>query len=200
MAARPPDVALPPIADIRTSHCHVRFVPKADAPRSLFDPYQRAIDFCRSLSMRKGRRGSVTSAAVPKVICDRIMIAFAVTVLFVLHMYAADLNGAWANDPNVCSQIFVKKNEKISMADHSDMYGRGFIIEGNEVTDQLATCHIKDRKVDDSMIRLAADCSTDMGRFTDQLILRIDGNDRLTRFFVGMRGMGLTYFRCPAIK
>ena len=86
------------------------------------------------------------------------------------------------------------------MADHSDMYGRGFIIEGNEVTDQLATCHIKDRKVDDSMIRLVADCSTDMGRFTDQLILRIDGNDRLTRFFVGMPRMGLTYFRCPAIK
>jgi hypothetical protein len=139
-------------------------------------------------------------AAVPKVICDRLMIGFAVTLLFVLHAYAADLNGAWASNPDVCSQIFVKKNNKISMADYADLYGRGFIIEGDEVTDQLATCHIKDRKVDDNTIRLGTDCSTNMGHFTDQIILRFDGNDRVTRFSVGTRGTGLAYFRCPAIN
>jgi hypothetical protein len=83
------------------------------------------------------------------------------------------------------------------VAEHSDLFGRWLLIEANEVTDELATCHIKDRKTDDDMIQLTADCSTNMGRFTEQLILRIDSDDRLTRFFVGMR---LAYFRCPAIK
>ena len=128
------------------------------------------------------------------------MMGIAVTLLSVLHAYAADLNGAWANNPDVCSQIFVMKNDKISLADHSDLFGRWLLIEGNEVTHELATCHIKDRKIDDNMIRLTANCSTNMGRFTDQIILRVDDNDRLTRFSVGMRGTGLAYFRCPPIK
>lgn len=137
---------------------------------------------------------------MPKAICDRIIGGFTVTSLFVFHVYAADLNGAWASNPDVCSQIFVRKNNKISIADHSDLYGRALIIEDNKVTDQLATCHIKNRKVEDNMIRLEADCSTNMGRFTDQVILRIDGDDRLTRFFIGIGGMRLAYFRCPAIE
>jgi len=113
-------------------------------------------------------------------------------------VYAADLNGAWASDPNVCSQIFVRKNNKTLMADHADFYGRGLIIDGDEVIDQLATCHIKDRKVDGNTVHLLTDCSTDMGKFTNQLILRIDGDNRFTRFLEGMRGSDLAYFRCPA--
>lgn len=147
-------------------------------------------------SKRPGTRGRLRSGLLAPRLKVSI-VGFTVTSLLVLHVYAADLNGAWASNPDVCSQIFVRKNDKISMADHSDLFGRGLIIEDNEVTDELATCHIKDRKIDDDMIRLTADCSTNMGRFTEQLILRIDGDDRLTRFFVGMR---LAYFRCPAIK
>jgi hypothetical protein len=110
---------------------------------------------------------------------------------------AADLNGAWANDPNVCSQIFVKKNNRTSMADHSELYGRGFIVQGDQITDSFATCHIKERKVDDNTVRLVADCSTRSGRFTDQIVLRIDDNNRVTRFSEGTR---LGYFRCPTIE
>jgi len=83
------------------------------------------------------------------------------------------------------------------MADHSDLYGRGFIVQGDEFTDSLATCHIKQRKVDDNTVRLVADCSTGSGRFTDQIVLRIDDNNRVTRFSEGTR---LAYFRCPAIE
>lgn len=128
------------------------------------------------------------------------MIGFAVALLFFSHAYAADLDGAWASNPNVCSQIFIMKNNKISKAHYADMYGRGFVIEGDEVTDELATCHIKDRKVDGNIIRLTSDCSTSMGNFTDQIILRLDGNDRVTRFSVGTRETGLAYFHCPAIN
>jgi hypothetical protein len=140
------------------------------------------------------------SAAVPKLICDRLMIASIITLLFALHVYGADLNGAWANDPDVCSQIFVRKGDKISMTDHSELYGTGFIIEGDKFADKLATCRIKDRKIDDGTIRVIADRPMETGRFTEEFIFRIDDNDRLTRFPEGMRGTGLAYFRCPAIK
>lgn len=129
--------------------------------------------------------------------CHQILIGFTLTLLPVFHAFAADLNGAWANDPNVCSQIFVKKNNRTSMADHSELYGRGFIVQGDQITDSFATCHIKERKVDDNTVRLVADCSTRSGRFTDQIVLRIDDNNRVTRFSEGTR---LGYFRCPTIE
>ncbi|HYV69556.1 MAG TPA: hypothetical protein VE970_05545 [Pseudolabrys sp.] len=140
------------------------------------------------------------SAAGPKSICGRLMIAAIFSPLFALQVYGADLNGAWANDPNVCSQIFVRKDDKISMTDHSELYGTGFIIEDDKFADKLATCRIKDRKIDGSTIRVTADCPMETGRFTEEFIFRIDDNDRVTRFPKGMRATGLAYFRCPAIK
>ena len=128
---------------------------------------------------------------------QQILIGFTLTLLPVFHAFAADLNGAWASDPNVCSQIFVKKNNSISMADHSDLYGRGFIVQGDQFTDSFTACHIKERKVDDNTVQLVADCSTPSGRFTDQIVLRIDDNNRVTRISAGTR---LAYFRCPAIE
>ena len=128
---------------------------------------------------------------------QQILIGFTLTLLPVFHAFAADLNGAWASDPNVCSQIFVKKNNRISMADHSDLYGNGFIVQGDQFTDSFTACHIKERKVDDNTVRLVADCSTPSGRFTDQIVLRIDDNNRVTRISAGTR---LAYFRCPAIE
>jgi len=83
------------------------------------------------------------------------------------------------------------------MADHSDLYGNGFIVQGDQFTDSFTACHIKERKVDDNTVRLVADCSTPSGRFTDQIVLRIDDNNRVTRFSAGTR---LAYFRCPAIE
>jgi len=137
---------------------------------------------------------------VLKTHCHRIILVFAVTLISVLHVYAADLNGAWANDPNVCSQIFTRKNNKTLLAEYADLYGRGLIFDGDEVIDQLATCRIKDRRTDSNTVRLLTDCSTDMGKFTSRLILRIDDENRLTRFLEGMQGTGLAYFRCPASK
>jgi hypothetical protein len=140
------------------------------------------------------------SAAVPKTHCHVMILVFPVTLLFVLHAYATDLNGAWANDPNVCAQIFVRKNNKTLLAEHADLYGRGLIFDGDQVTDQLITCRIKDRKTDSNTVRLLADCSTDLGKFTSRLILRIDDDNRLTRFLNARNGSGLFSLSCIKVR
>ena len=36
----------------------------------------------------------------------------------------------WASDPSVCSNVFVKNNNRISFAPDAELYGGGFIVEG----------------------------------------------------------------------
>jgi hypothetical protein len=110
---------------------------------------------------------------------------------------AVDLNGAWANDPSVCIQVFEKKNKTISITRNSDNYGSGFIIEGNQIRGKIAKCTIKSRKEDGPLLHLIASCSTDVALSTVQFSLRIDNENKLTRVFPGIPEMALPYVRCP---
>ena len=110
---------------------------------------------------------------------------------------AVDLNGAWANDPSVCKQVFEKKNKTISITRNSDNYGSGFIIEGNQIRGKIAKCTIKSRKEDGPLLQLIASCSTDVALSTVQFSLRIDDENKLTRGFPGIPEMALSYVRCP---
>lgn len=110
---------------------------------------------------------------------------------------AVDLNGAWANDPSVCKQVFEKENKTISITRNSDNYGSGFIIEGNQIRGKIAKCTIKSRKEDGPLLQLIASCSTDVALSTVQFSLRIDDENKLTRVFPGIPEMALSYVRCP---
>ena len=132
--------------------------------------------------------------------CNRVMLGLMLGFLFSSHAHAVDLNGAWANDVNVCSKIFQKKNNKISMTRNADVYGSGFIIAGNQVKGMLASCQIISHKQDGDKMLLKAECVTDMSTSSNQLGLRLDGNDKLTRFYPDMPDMKMDYFRCPPIN
>lgn len=138
--------------------------------------------------------------AVAQLIFNRVTVGLAIVSQLAIHASAAQLNGAWANDPSACAKIFLMKDNKLSMSDHSDLFGTGFIIDGDQFTDHFVTCRIKDRKHDASTVRLVTDCSTNLGKFADEIVLRIDDTDRLTRFNAGSREAGLTYFRCPETR
>lgn len=118
-------------------------------------------------------------------------------LLFSSTANAVDLNGAWANDPSVCKQVFEKKNKTISITRNSDNYGSGFIIEGNQIRGKIAKCTIKSRKEDGPLLQLIASCSTDVALSTVQFSLRIDDENKLTRVFPGIPEMALSYVRCP---
>jgi hypothetical protein len=117
--------------------------------------------------------------------------------LFSFSSNAFDLNGAWTTDDSNCRKIFVTKDKKITMTRNADVYGGGFIIEGNQIRGQAKACKITSRKEEGGVLNLIATCSTDIAVLgTQQVSAKIDGDDRLTRIFPSFPEMGTTYFRC----
>ena len=110
---------------------------------------------------------------------------------------AFDLNGAWASDADNCSKVFVRKGSQVAFTDMSDVYGGGFIIEGDQITGKFARCRIKARKEDGKTINLVAACATDIMLQNVQLSLRETDANSVTRLFPGMEGMEIRYARCP---
>ena len=111
---------------------------------------------------------------------------------------AFDLNSAWASDAENCARVFVRKGAQVSFADMSDVYGGGFIIEGDQITGKFARCRIKAKKDDGKVINLVAACASDIMLQNVQFSLReVDANS-VIRMFPGMEGMEIKYARCPA--
>jgi hypothetical protein len=111
---------------------------------------------------------------------------------------ALDLNGPWATDANNCPKVFERKGNQLGFADMSDVYGGGFIIDGDQIIGKFARCRIKVRKDDGSNVNLIASCATDMMLSSVQFSLKqLDANS-LVRLFPGMEDMEIRYHRCPA--
>lgn len=109
---------------------------------------------------------------------------------------AFDLNGAWASDSDNCAKVFVRKGAQVTFAEMSEVYGGGFIIEGDQITGKSARCRIKARKEDGKTINLVAACATEIMLQNVQFSLReVDANS-VTRLFPGMDGMAINYARC----
>jgi len=111
---------------------------------------------------------------------------------------AVDLNGAWAGDADNCAKIFERKGSQISFTEMSDVYGGGFIVEGDQITGKFARCRVKAKKDDGKTINLVAACASDIMLQSVQFSLReVDANN-VIRMFPGMEGMEIKYARCPA--
>jgi hypothetical protein len=117
-------------------------------------------------------------------------------MLYSTHAHAFDLSGAWAGDTSICQKIFVKKKSGISITRNSDVYGSGFIVEGNKIRGKMATCNITSRKEEAGILNIIAVCSTDIALSTTQFQLKIDGDDKVTRLFPGMPDLTFAYVRC----
>jgi hypothetical protein len=111
---------------------------------------------------------------------------------------AFDLNGAWASDADNCAKVFVRKGAQVSFADMSDVYGGGFIIDGDQITGKFARCRIKAKKDDGKSINLVAACASDIMLQSVQFSLREVDINTMIRMFPGMEGMEIKYARCPA--
>lgn len=111
---------------------------------------------------------------------------------------AFDLTGAWAGDAENCTKVFARKGSQITFTENSDVYGSGFIVDGDQITGKYARCRIKATRVDGSNINLIAACASDIMLSSVQLSAKeIDANT-LLRLFPGMEGMEIKYYRCPS--
>lgn len=109
---------------------------------------------------------------------------------------ADDINGAWATDGDNCAKVFTTRNGKAALSQDSDLYGGGFVIDGDRITGKMARCTIKKRQRDGDMLHLLAACATDIMYSNIQFSLKMRPDGAVTRMFPGMTGMEITYSRC----
>jgi hypothetical protein len=110
---------------------------------------------------------------------------------------ALDLNGAWASDADQCAKVFVRQGGKLGFTEMSDVYGGGFIIDGDQIVGRFARCKIKARKDDGPSVNLIAACATDIMLSSVQFSLKEIDADSIARLFPGME-MEIRYRRCPS--
>jgi hypothetical protein len=111
---------------------------------------------------------------------------------------AFDLNGAWVSDAENCANVFVRKGTQVTFTDMSDVYGGGFIIEGDQITGKYARCRIKAKKNEGTNINLLAACASDIMLQNVQFSLREVDANTVIRMFPGISGMEIKYARCSA--
>jgi hypothetical protein len=110
---------------------------------------------------------------------------------------ALDLSGAWASDADQCAKVFVRQGGQLGFTDMSDVYGGGFIINGDQIIGKFARCRIKARKDSGPDVNLIAACATDIMLSSVQFSLReLDANS-IVRLFPGIEDMEIRYHRCP---
>ena len=109
---------------------------------------------------------------------------------------AADMDGAWASDATVCSNVFVKRNNTVTFTPDSELYGGGLIIEGNRVTGSFQKCNIKSLKRDGDTVHLVASCSTGVMVSDLQIMIKRVGYNQITLSPAGPLDTASSYVRC----
>jgi hypothetical protein len=109
---------------------------------------------------------------------------------------AAELDGAWTNDREMCGKVFTNNGGKLALAQTADFYGSGFVIDGNTIRGKTALCKIKSMRKKGNKIHISASCATDVMISDTQFDLALGADGRLTRSFRGMPEMSMEYFRC----
>ena len=125
------------------------------------------------------------------------MLFVAVGMVISFAASAFDLNGAWTTDDLNRVKVFVTKGNKLTMTRNSDVFGGGFIVEGNQIRGQAKACKITSRKEEGGVLHLIASCSTDIAVLgTQEVSAKIESDNRITRIYPSFPEMGTTYFRC----
>ena len=111
--------------------------------------------------------------------------------------FAFDLSGAWASDRSVCSRIFSKKGSAVTFAEMSDLYGSGFIVNGDVIQGKSAKCNIKSRKQNGDSTTLEAICSTTITTDNYQFVYKPVDDNTLDRLLPDMDNVTIRFARCP---
>jgi hypothetical protein len=144
------------------------------------------------------KRGSPQRATVEKTLwlLTSALLVISFVGLTSFSAYAADLTGAWATDASYCSKVFVKSGNSVSFSVDADLYGGGFIVEGNRASGTFQKCKIKSMKDDGTKIHLIAACSDGIMIQDAQITVKLVGPDRMTLVFEGVEKEENPYVRC----
>ncbi len=124
------------------------------------------------------------------------VVSFGLAAMLPTYSYAVDLTGAWATDRALCDRIFTKEQNETAFSELSDLYGSGFIINGNRITGKTVRCTIKSRKEEGDSVQLSAACATTIMTSNVEFSLKMIDASTLSRHIPGIEGMQLNYQRC----
>jgi hypothetical protein len=108
---------------------------------------------------------------------------------------AFELTGAWATDVSLCSKVFEKRANRVTLTTASDLYGGGFIIDGNRVRGKIVRCDIESKTEDGSTIHLNVACTTEIATEKIQFDLKIVNDNTVSKTFPGT-SVAIDYHRC----
>jgi hypothetical protein len=111
--------------------------------------------------------------------------------------FAFDLTGAWASDRQLCDKVFEKKGGAVGFTELSDLYGSGFIVNGDAIRAKAGKCTIKSQRQDGDSTVLNASCATTIMTSELQFRYKVIDENTLLRDFPDIKDMTLQYSRCP---
>ena len=129
-----------------------------------------------------------------------VAIALTISAIFALAepAGAVDLNGAWATSADQCEKVFTREGGKLGFTEMSEVYGGGFIVDGDQLIGKFARCKVKARKDNGSSVNLIAACATDIMLSSIQFSVKALDADSIVRLFPGMEDMEIRYHRCSS--
>ena len=118
------------------------------------------------------------------------------SVLSAAEARAIELTGARATHSDLCSQVFTKQDNRVVYAEFSELFGSGFIIDGDRIRGRTGTCTIKSRKQEGNSLELSAACASSIMTQDVQFSLTIIDDNKISRSFPEIAGMSANYTRC----
>jgi hypothetical protein len=123
------------------------------------------------------------------------VLLFGTAILLPLPAHAIDLTGAWASQGDLCKLVFTKKGNTVVFAEFSDLYGAGFIIEGNRMRGKAARC-TSSRKQNGDNLDLTAACATRIMQQNMDFIVKVIDDNNFARILPNIENMEIKYTRC----
>jgi hypothetical protein len=124
------------------------------------------------------------------------VLLFGTAILLPFPARAIELTGAWASQGDLCKLVFTKKGNTVAFAEFSDLYGSGFLIEGNRIRGKTVRCTITSKKQDGDNLEMNANCATSiMHQNVDFLLKTIDDNN-IARILPNIENMQVKYTHC----
>src|SRR6476620_8878908 len=118
------------------------------------------------------------------------------SIFSVAEAQAFELSGAWATHTDLCSQVFTTKDGRVVYTELSELFGSGFIIDGDRIRGRAGTCTIKSRKQEGDSLELSAACASTIMTQDVRFSLKIIDDNTISRSFAEISGMTLNYTRC----
>jgi hypothetical protein len=125
-----------------------------------------------------------------------IAILFGVSVLQPVETRAFELTGAWASQTDLCTLVFAKKGNQVVFTELSDLFGSGFIVDGDRIRGRSTRCTIKSKNQVGGSLELATACATSIMTSNVRFNLKIIDDNNLSRLFPEIPEMTLKYSRC----